>query len=111
MGFYEDLPELDINDGLEDMMYFKNVTLVDVRTSDEYREGHIPGAINIPYEKISEANRDWVEHILRDKSARIYTYCYSGSRSGTASAFLRQLGYDRARNIGGFEGYTGPVEL
>ena len=39
-----------------------------------------------------------------------YQNLLSGARSGMAAAFLRQMGYERAENIGGFEGYTGPVE-
>lgn len=110
MGYYEDLSELDINEGLEDLQIFKNSVLVDVRTPEEYAEGHIPGAINIEDRLMGRKNRAYVESILPDKNAHIYTYCYSGSRSGMAAAFLRQMGYMRAENIGGYEGYTGPVE-
>ena len=110
MGYYEGLPELDINERLEDIELLKNVVLVDVRTPEEYREGHVPGAINIDAELCGRANREYVESVLPDKTARVYTYCYSGSRSGMASAFLREMGYDRAENIGGFENYDGPVE-
>jgi len=111
MGYYEDLPGLDINERLEDMELLRNVVLVDVRTPEEYREGHVPGAINIEAEKCGRSNRAFVENILKDKSAHIYMYCFSGARSGMAAAFLRQMGYDRAENIGGFEGYDGPVEI
>ena len=110
MGYYEGLPELDINERLEDIELLKNVVLVDVRTPEEFREGHVPGAINIDAELCGRANREYVESVLPDKTARVYTYCYSGSRSGMASAFLREMGYDRAENIGGFENYDGPVE-
>ena len=47
MGYYEDLPEIDINEKLEDMELFSNVVLVDVREPSEFAEGHIPGAINL----------------------------------------------------------------
>lgn len=110
MGYYEDLSELDINEGLEDMLIFKNSVLVDVRTPGEYAEGHVPGAVNIEDRLFARKNQAYVESILPDKTAHIYTYCYSGSRSGMAAAFLRQMGYMRAENIGGYEGYTGPVE-
>ena len=110
MGYYEGLPELDINERLEDMELIKNTVLVDVRTPEEFREGHVPGAINIEAEMCGRAHRDYVESVLTDKSAHVYTYCFSGARSGMAAAFLRQMGYDRAENIGGYEGYEGPVE-
>ncbi|MBQ9272323.1 MAG: rhodanese-like domain-containing protein [Mogibacterium sp.] len=110
MGYYEDLPEIDINERLEDMEIFPDITIVDVRTPEEYREGHVPGAINIDAAKFKRSNRPYIEGILPDKEARIYMYCYSGSRSGMASAALRQMGYWRAENIGGYMGYNGTEE-
>lgn len=109
MGYYEDLPELDINEGLEDMKLFKNTVLIDVREPEEYKEGHIPGAVNIDAALCVRKNQANIEKMLPDKSARIYMYCFSGARSGMAAASLRLMGY-RAENIGGFETYTGPVE-
>lgn len=111
MGYYEGLPDIDINERLEDMSSMKNVVLVDVRTPEEYKEGHVPGAINIEAVLCGRTHRQYIESILTDKSARIFIYCFSGARSGMAAAFLRQMGYDRAENIGGYEGYTGPVEV
>ncbi len=110
MGYYEGLPDIDINEELEDTKVFANRMIVDVRTPEEYNDGHVPGAINIEASKCGRKNKAYVESILTDKTAHIYTYCFSGARSGMAAAFLRQMGYDRAENIGGFEGYTGPVE-
>lgn len=110
MGYYEELPELDINERLEDMKIMKNVVLVDVRTPEEFQEGHVPGAINIEAKLCGRANRPYIESVLTDKSAHIFMYCYSGARSGMAAAYLRQMGYDRAENIGGYETYEGPVE-
>jgi rhodanese-related sulfurtransferase len=110
MGYYEGLPEIDIDEHIEDMSILKNVVLVDVRTPEEYREGHIPGAINIEADMCGRKHREYIESILTDKTAHVYMYCFSGARSGMAAAFLRQMGYDRAENIGGYENYTGPVE-
>jgi rhodanese-related sulfurtransferase len=110
MGYYEELPDIDINEQLEDTRLFKNRVIVDVRTPEEYRDGHVPGAINIEASLCGRKNQKYIESILTDKTAHVYTYCYSGARSGMAAAFLRQMGYDRAENIGGFELYTGPVE-
>ena len=109
MGYYEDLPDLDINEGLDDMKLFANTVLVDVREPEEFDEGHIPGALNIDAALCVRKNQPHIEELLPDKSARIYMYCYSGARSGMAAASLRLMGY-RAENLGGFEHYTGPVE-
>ena len=110
MGYYDDLPELDINEKLEDARMVRNKVLVDVRTPEEYAEGHVPGAINIEDVLCGRGNEEYIESVLPDKEARVYMYCESGSRSGIASAFLKQMGYARAENIGGFENYEGPVE-
>ena len=110
MGYYEELPDIDINEELEDTKLFSNRVIVDVRTPEEYNSGHVPGSINIEASKCGRGNQAYIESILTDKTAHVYTYCLSGARSGMAAAFLRQMGYDRAENIGGFEGYTGPVE-
>ena len=72
MGYYEDLSELDINEGLEDMQIFRNSVLVDVRTPEEYAEGHVPGAINIEDKLLGRKNQAYVESILTDKTAHIH---------------------------------------
>ena len=110
MGYYEELPDIDIDGYIEDMACLADVVLVDVRTAEEYREGHIPGAVNIDADRCGRGNRAYIESMLPDKSAHVYMYCFSGARSGMAAAFLRQMGYARAENIGGFGNYTGPVE-
>lgn len=110
MGYYEELPDIDIDAHIEDMDCLGNVVLVDVRTEEEYLEGHIPGAVNIDADRCGRKNQAYIESLLPDKTAHVYMYCFSGARSGMAAAFLRQMGYSRAENIGGFENYTGPVE-
>ena len=78
LGYYEELPELDINDVLEDMKIYKNAVLVDVRTPEEYAEGHVPGAINLEAALCGRKNRAYVESVLPDKTAHVCMYCCSG---------------------------------
>ena len=111
MGYYDEMPFLDINEGLEEMACFNDALLIDVRTPDEYREGHVPGAVNIEAGSLKRRNRKWIESVLKDKDAHIFIYCYSGSRSGIAAGALRQMGYFRAENIGGYMDYDGPVSM
>ena len=61
--------------------------LVDVRTNEEYVSGHIPTAVNIPYDIIGE------EPPTPDKAALIIVYCRSGNRSAQAKKTLDSLGY------------------
>ena len=77
--------------------------LLDVRTQDEYAQGHIPGAICIPNETIG------TEEIpeLPDKEQLILVYCRSGNRSKQASEKLVQLGYTNIVEFGGINSWTG----
>lgn len=60
--------------------------IVDVRTKEEYEESHISGAINIPYDEITDNN-------TLDKDKIIFVYCRSGARSEIAFNTLTNLGY------------------
>ncbi len=73
------------------------ITVLDVRTEEEYNTGHIEGAILIPDTEILEK----AEEILTDKSATILVYCRSGRRSALAAANLVELGYSKVYDFGG----------
>jgi rhodanese-related sulfurtransferase len=64
-------------------------TLVDVRDAQEFAEGHIPGAINIPSDEFA------VGSAVLDKDKLIVVYCKSGGRSYTAYRKLQKLGYSK----------------
>jgi len=66
-----------------------NVTLLDVRTPEEYKSGHIRGAKLIPLGKL-EANLD---KLKADKNKKIVVYCRSGNRSVAASRILEKHGF------------------
>lgn len=72
---------------LDTIIAENNYVIVDVRTSAEYSEGHLVGAINIPYDEIDENTN-------LDKTKTILVYCRSGNRSSTAYNTLKALGYD-----------------
>ena len=63
--------------------------IVDVRSSQEFKEGHINGAINIPYYEISKN----VTNLLKDKSQEIVLYCEAGVRSKQAYKKLKRFKY------------------
>ena len=71
--------------------------ILDVRTPEEFRERHIPNAINIPNETIG--SEDIQE--LPDKDQLILVYCRSGRRSKLAAQSLADLGYTNIREFGG----------
>ena len=70
-------------------------TIVDVRSPQEYREGHIEGAINLPEYNI----RRNVQNILPDKNQLIILYCSVGERSKMAQNKLKRLGYTNVYTV------------
>ncbi len=71
--------------------------LLDVRTADEYAEGHIKGALLIPVQELEQR----ISEVPKDK--QVYVYCRSGVRSVRASNMLVKAGYTRIENVlGGF---------
>ena len=79
--------------------------VVDVRRPDEYAEGHIPGAINIPNEDIGPEPPE----ALPDKAQIILIYCRSGNRSKQAAEKLAQMGYLNLYEFGGILDWTGEI--
>ena len=97
--------QVSMEDGLELIKADSEYILLDVRRADEFEEGHIPGAINIPNESIG------TEEIaeLPDKNQTIYVYCRSGNRSKQASQKLADLGYTNVIEFGGIIDYSGEI--
>ncbi len=79
--------------------------IVDVRRADEYAQGHIPGAILIPNESIT----DTPPEELTDKNQIILVYCRTGRRSKEASQKLADMGYVNVYEFGGIEDWTGEI--
>ena len=98
--------QISMDAAITQMAEEDNFILLDVRTPEEFADGHIPGALNIPNENIGE--NDIAE--LPDKEQRIYVYCRSGNRSKQASAKLVNLGYTNVVEIGGIIDYHGELE-
>ena len=98
--------QLSMYKALSQMAKEENYILLDVRTIEEYNDGHIPGAINVANESIG---KDEIAE-LPDKEQRIYVYCRSGNRSKQAAKKLVKLGYTNIIEIGGIMDYHGEVE-
>lgn len=85
----------DINREELEKMVSEGAILIDVRSPQEYREGHLEGAKIIPeYELINRCNDE-----LENKDATIIVYCSSGSRSKRAQKQLEKLGYHNVYNL------------
>ena len=105
MGLFDFFKQPDINQGVKEYQQREGAVLLDVRTPQEYREGHVPGSKNVPLQTI-----DKVESVVENKDTVLYVYCYSGARSRQAVGYLQQMGYTNVNNIGGIAAYTGKVE-
>ncbi len=80
--------------------------ILDVRTQEEFDQGHIPGAVLIPdYAIEARAKAE-----LTDKDQLILVYCRSGRRSKLASEILVKLGYTNIREFGGIIDWPYEVE-
>jgi phage shock protein E len=78
----------------------KGGQLIDVRSSMEFLQGALCGAVNIPLDSIQSST----ESI--DKNKPVILYCRSGMRSGIAKQFLETLGFDEVYNIGSYQNYA-----
>jgi len=74
-----------------------SVTVVDVRTQDEWNRGHIEGALHIEWQDILNLSSDI------NKDEKIYLYCRSGNRSGKATKILEDAGYINVINAGSIQ--------
>lgn len=81
-------------DIINEVVSGQDYIIIDVRTNEEYNNGHVVGAINIPYDEINKDSG-------LDKDKYIFVYCLSGSRSAEAYDTLKELGYD-VYNLGAY---------
>lgn len=75
----------------------ENTTLLDVRTIQEYKEGHLPDAILIPVQALDKN----LGMLKQDKNKKIIVYCATGSRSVSASRILEENGFTPLNVKGG----------
>ena len=74
------------------------VKVVDVRTADEFAAGHVPGAVNIPFDELPRRHAE-----VGPPSAPVLLYCRSGRRSSIATATLREKGFTRIYDLQAYD--------
>ena len=104
MGIFDFLRGPDIGQGVREYEATPGAVLLDVRTPQEYRAGHIPGSRNLPLQVLAGVEA------LAGPETPIFVYCLSGARSRQAAGQLARMGYTRVKNIGGINAYRGKVE-
>lgn len=78
---------------------FAKVVVLDVRTPEEYSEGHVTGSLNIDV-----TNKDFLKNIKGLNKADTYKiYCRSGKRAGKAIDEMKNAGFKDLENLGGYE--------
>lgn len=77
----------------------EKLEIIDVREADEYAQGHIPGAVNIPLAQIKDFKPE----------TPVYLICRSGRRSKMAAAVLMERGYSVINVREGMLGWSGPI--
>ena len=97
---------ITMDEAVKMMSSERDYIILDVRTPEEYAEGHIPGAINVPNETIGTAEIPE----LPDKAQLILVYCRSGRRSKEAAEKLVKLGYTNIVEFGGIIDWKGKIE-
>lgn len=82
-----------------DNIFSSENVIVDVRSPEEFKQGHIKNAVNIQYNKI----RTEIATIAPNKEQTIVVYCHSGMRSNYAARKLKDLGYTNVINAGKYD--------
>ena len=93
--FKSPFPSIEMEDYANDYYKKNNHVLIDVRTPQEFKSGHIPGAKNVPLQSLSEN----LKKVPKDKTVMVV--CRSGHRSGMACRILSNAGYDNITNVRG----------
>ncbi len=78
-------------------------TVIDVRTPDEYADGHLPSAVNIPVQDMPVRIAEVDKLVGGDKTKPIVVYCAKGGRAAKAKAALEAKGYTQVVNGGGYD--------
>lgn len=100
--FFRNMMEYDVNLAELKNMQKEGANVIDVRSSTEYQEGHLDGAINIPEYEINTN----FKNLNIDKNNTIILYCQSGYRSQRAYKKIKDMGYNKVYNLyGGLEEY------
>lgn len=93
----QNITSLDVARFEKQMQAKSDKIILDVRTAEEFVEGHIPGAVMIDYYK-----SDFRQQINKlDKTKTVFVYCASGVRSNSAAKILTQSGFTEVYNLQG----------
>lgn len=78
--------------------------VLDVRTPDEFKNGHVKGSVNAPLSSLTRSSK-----LPKKKNVPVITCCASGRRSGIAKSHLQALGYTQVYNAGAWRSLKGKL--
>lgn len=90
-------PLIDADELIDRVARGEQLLILDVRSEEEFADGHVPGAINIPHGEVG----DRLDEIAARGDLEIVLYCQSGRRAGIAAGVLREAGYERLLHLDG----------
>ena len=94
---FETIPAKDLNRCVRE----GSSVIIDLRSPEEYREAHMKGAVNIPYEELEGKVSDF-------RGQELVLYCERGSTSMAAARELAEKNYHVKSVVGGIRAYRGP---
>ncbi len=98
------ITSVNVNEFEKKLTNAKEKTILDVRTSGEFSEGHLANAVNIDFYK-----SDFKQSVSKlDKNKPVFVYCLGGGRSSSAADILKDLGFKQVVNMeGGMKAWSG----
>ncbi|OUL58661.1 rhodanese-like domain-containing protein [Pseudoalteromonas ulvae] len=94
---YADITPLITQEQFLKSQQSSNISIIDVRSVEEFNDGHIPGAINIPHNQI----QDHLELLLTLQRQPVVVYCRSGRRAAIAEKAMAELGLKDVHHLEG----------
>ena len=92
---------MNINmDSLLEILKYKKINLIDIRSNEKYNDSHIPGAVNIPSNYLINNPNKYL-----NKDEEYYLYCDFGNTSSNISNILNYAGYNTKNVVGGYNYY------
>ncbi len=96
---------MTMREGQAELEKDKTITVIDVRETNEFKQGRIKGSVNVPLHLVPVT----LAKKVPNKKTRLFVYCLSGARSSQACSWMMNNGYEDVTNIGAIGSWAGPI--
>ena len=102
------MPDIDQNKWRYQLATEKNYNILDVRTSEEFKQIRLPNSTNIDFYN----PQNFIQELEKlDKNKSYYVYCRTGSRSANTCVLMKEMGFSKTYNLlGGITEWEGEIE-